>query len=488
MKRRIISLLIALAMTAVLFPGTGVFAIGSRDAHPTPEGYNDHDYQKLVAFLEQTDPTGVKNGVKLSAGYDPADPATWGGEPSFEDYVGFSWTEGNDKRIVSFGCEAGVLSVMYGQLDLSGCTELTNLWCGCNNISSVNVSGCDKLSLLSCSEDPLNDSLYLSGCGSLSELYCSYCSLTELPLSELPSLAVLIFEGNSITELDLTVCPLLEEVVLYYMELEYLNVSGLANLRMLDVSGCGLDTLEIRDCPSLEALGCEGNGLTSLEITSCPALHAINCGYNSLTELDVTGLPELNSLAFYGNRIQSVDLSCNPLLRTLSCSYNLLQELDVSANPLLGSLSCFGNRIKLFDLSNNPLLPFDIISAQGNGFVEFGREEEFCGSFGAAAVTSEGSTFAGWFDENGELISTSTVLWEEDTDCARITAKFVQADVPGDADGSGEVTSADALTVLRFALGLTDIPPTLIMLCDMDSDGEVTSADALAILRLAMGL
>ena len=47
--------------------------------YATPDGYNDHDYQKMVAFFEQTDENGVRNGEKLSWDYDPTDPRTWRG-------------------------------------------------------------------------------------------------------------------------------------------------------------------------------------------------------------------------------------------------------------------------------------------------------------------------------------------------------------------------------------------------------------------------
>ena len=33
------------------------------NCYPTPEGYNDNDYQKLVTFLELENEDGVKNGV-----------------------------------------------------------------------------------------------------------------------------------------------------------------------------------------------------------------------------------------------------------------------------------------------------------------------------------------------------------------------------------------------------------------------------------------
>ncbi|MBR5713782.1 MAG: hypothetical protein IKX58_03190, partial [Clostridia bacterium] len=80
MKKRVLAAIIA-AVFAVLNVASAlpVFALDeSTTRYPTPEGYNDHDYQKLVAFLEQTDDEGVKNGEKCSNTYDPNDPATWG--------------------------------------------------------------------------------------------------------------------------------------------------------------------------------------------------------------------------------------------------------------------------------------------------------------------------------------------------------------------------------------------------------------------------
>lgn len=45
--------------------------------YATPDGYNDHDCQKMVAFFEQTDENGVRNGEKLSEDYDPTDSETY---------------------------------------------------------------------------------------------------------------------------------------------------------------------------------------------------------------------------------------------------------------------------------------------------------------------------------------------------------------------------------------------------------------------------
>ncbi len=60
--------------------------------------------------------------------------------------------------------------------------------------------------------------------------------------------------------------------------------------------------------------------------------------------------------------------------------------------------------------------------------------------------------------------------------------------VPGDVDGDGEITAADALIVLRFSMGMADLPPEALGAADFDGDGEVTAADALLILRVSMGM
>ena len=54
--------------------------------------------------------------------------------------------------------------------------------------------------------------------------------------------------------------------------------------------------------------------------------------------------------------------------------------------------------------------------------------------------------------------------------------------------GSGTVTAADALLVMRCALGTAELSPETAALCDADGDGNVTLSDAVLILRAALGL
>lgn len=57
--------------------------------------------------------------------------------------------------------------------------------------------------------------------------------------------------------------------------------------------------------------------------------------------------------------------------------------------------------------------------------------------------------------------------------------------VPGDVNGDGRVTAADARLVLRAAVGLDASDPARM---DMNADGKVSAADARLVLRLSVGL
>ena len=64
---------------------------------------------------------------------------------------------------------------------------------------------------------------------------------------------------------------------------------------------------------------------------------------------------------------------------------------------------------------------------------------------------------------------------------------------PGDVDGDGSITAADARLALRASVGLTEKGDVAkdsagYLACDVDRDGKVTSADARLILRASVGL
>ncbi len=57
----------------------------------------------------------------------------------------------------------------------------------------------------------------------------------------------------------------------------------------------------------------------------------------------------------------------------------------------------------------------------------------------------------------------------------------------GDTDGDGEITSNDALILLRGSIDNKKFSESEMALCDMDKDGIITSNDALLVLRKSVG-
>ena len=426
--------------------------------YATPHGYNDHDYQKMVAFFEQTDENGVRNGEKLSEDYDPTDPETWwkyDGDYCRGD-IGWTTVAGEYRLYEIFfggiGNDALPLELV-GFLDVSGCTALTEVRCeswGDIQLTELDVSGCAALEVLDCYGN----------------------ELTELDVSGFAALEVLDCYGNELTELDVSECAALE---------------------VLDCSWNLLTELDVSGCAALEVLECYGNELTELDVSECAALEELDCDHNHMTELDVSANTELRRLYCSRNQLTELDVSANAELYVLYCSRNQLTELDVSANTELESLGCSENHLTELDLSNNPRIDIDTISAEGSGFIGVGTKlDENYGIYCCIEAASvPGNSFCGWYAVDGTLLSTNVEINRNDFDGVNdFVAKFT-ASTPGgvgDVDGDGAVRVSDAVLIMRYALGLIEFTPEQILCGDVDGDGFVKVADAVMVIRIALGL
>ena len=426
--------------------------------YATPHGYNDHDYQKMVAFFEQTDENGVRNGEKLSEDYDPTDPETWWEYDGDYCRGSIEWTTvaGEYRLYEIFFGGIGNYALpleLVGFLDVSGCTALTDV--RCNSWGDIQLTGLD-----------------VSGCAALEVLDCDGNELTELDVSTNTGLVWLYCRRNQLTELDISANTELRRLYCSENQLTELDVSVKTELYDLDCSLNLLTELDVSGCAALEALECYGNELTELDISECAALEELDCDYNHMTELDV---------------------SANTELRRLWCSGNQLTELDVSANTELESLSCSENHLTELDLSNNPRIDIDTISAEGSGFIEvstvWDENDDICYYIKAASVP--GNSFCGWYAVDGTLLSTNVEINRNDFDGVNdFIAKFT-ASTPGgvgDVDGDGAVRVSDAVLIMRYALGLIEFTPEQILCGDVDGDGFVKVADAVMVIRIALGL
>ena len=154
----------------------------------------------------------------------------------------------------------------------------------------------------------------------LRELYCGDNQLTSLDVTKNPELSYLCCEDNQLTSLDVTNNP----------ELSYLYCEDNE-----------LTSLDVTKNPKLSALHCYFNQLISLDVSNNPELSALHCSSNQLTSLDVTNNPKLNVLSCDSNQLTSLDVTKNPKLEWLYCEDNQLTSLDVSKTGLGNSTNAY---------------------------------------------------------------------------------------------------------------------------------------------------
>jgi len=154
----------------------GIDLAVTTQTYPTPAGYSDNDYQKLVEFFLQWDYSRL--------GWDLTDPLTW----RYKIY----WNDGFVERI-DF-CQTRV----SGKLNLSNFTALKSFHT-CENDTPVEiiVSDCPMLEELEVSDD----SIYFSNLPALRR-FSANSNLTELP--NLENLQNLEFVDVRYNLLDLT--------------------------------------------------------------------------------------------------------------------------------------------------------------------------------------------------------------------------------------------------------------------------------------------
>lgn len=71
----------------------------------------------------------------------------------------------------------------------------------------------------------------------------------------------------------------------------------------------------------------------------------------------------------------------------------------------------------------------------------------------------------------------------DSTLAAFLAALYPTESIPGDVNGDGVLDSADALIVMRYAMGLQELDEAALAIADMNGDGIVDLADALLITR-----
>ena len=285
----------------------------------TPEGYNDNDYQKIVAFLDQADSNGVSNGSKCTFRYDPFYLST---------FYGITWNYHNgENRITQIMLPGGIdlvgsadfsgmtyldyLSLTGSNvrsLDVSNCTYLRALYCGGNQLINLNLTGCITLKSLSCGGNLLT-TLDLSSCIELQGLGCASNHLTRLNVANHRDLGYLDCSNNHIKEFNASGCPLLHTAGGNFLfennPFEVVDLSGCTSLENFTFVGSSdsrtpLKELDVSGCTNLHYIICCYGQMTSLNVSGCTSIYHLDCSYNKFTYLDLRN-STMDCLTIAGN-------------------------------------------------------------------------------------------------------------------------------------------------------------------------------------------
>ena len=179
----------------------------------------------------------------------------------------------------------------YNIADLKGIeyfTALTGLFCGGNQLTSLNVSQN----------------------AALAHLDCNYNQLTSLDVSKNTALTELECYSNQLTSLDVSKNTALTGLYCYNNQLTSFDVSKNTALTRLHCFNNQLTSLDVSKNTALTQLSCDSNQLTSLDVSKNTALTDFCCCGNQINETEMGNLVEslpANNGVFFVKRLNDVD-------------------------------------------------------------------------------------------------------------------------------------------------------------------------------------
>ncbi|MDW8849691.1 LamG-like jellyroll fold domain-containing protein [Flavobacterium sp. MMLR14_040] len=230
----------------------------------------------------------------------------------------------------------------------------------------VLTSNISTVKLLDLTKSNISDLTGIQDFVSLTDLYCGQNSLTTVNVSKNIALTTLDCNNNKITSLDVSNNIALLNLSCYSNQLTVLDVSKNTALTKLDSGSNKYTALDVSSNTALTFLGCNTSQLTSLDVSRNTALKLLDCRENKLTQLDVSKITTLTELYCQSNQLTNLNISKNKALEFLNCSKNQLTTLDVSVNTALVGLYSNSNQLTSLNLKNANNVKFAYLNLTNN--------------------------------------------------------------------------------------------------------------------------
>ena len=214
-------------------------------------------------------------------------------------------------NLTDLNCGSNLLST----LDVSALLNLEVLKAYNNQLSTINVTGLTQLTQLWVDSNQLT-SIDVSTLQNLDWLFCSTNQITNLDLSMLSNLKAVWASNNQISSINLLPFSLLEELLLGINNITNISINQQKHLWHLDLFHNNLSEIDILNMPNLLELRIGENNLveldansTGLEVIACennPNLTTVNVQNNVISTSD----PDLLYFGFYFYDLPSLEFIC----------------------------------------------------------------------------------------------------------------------------------------------------------------------------------
>lgn len=232
----------------------------------------------------------------------------------------------------------------------------------------------------------------------LTQLECGWNNLTSLDLSQNLALTELFCSWNQLTELNVSKNTALEEIICNVNELTALDVSNNTELLLLACQFNNLTSLDVTNNTALTTLYCDGNMFKVLDLSKNTLLKSLGCSRNELTELDVSKNIELTQLGCSGNQIKGESMDA------------LIESLPYTTDGVMEVINNDLEQVNEF-AEQNVMTTSQVAAAKAKGWTPMyfhdGNWHPYDGSdpSGIEDITADKNTLnSKWYDLGGRVI------------------------------------------------------------------------------------
>ncbi|MCT4582100.1 MAG: T9SS type A sorting domain-containing protein [Flavobacteriales bacterium] len=159
---------------------------------------------------------------------------------------------------------------------------------------------------ISCQNQNITDLTGIEAFVAIEGLYCGDNNISSLNVSQNTALTALQCQNNNINSIDVSQNTLLNNFVCLNNNLTSLDLTQNSNLNLLVISDNALTTIDLSQNTGITVFQCSNNSLTALDISNNQSIYSLNCSGNNLTAFNMSNIST--------STLTSLDATSNPNL------------------------------------------------------------------------------------------------------------------------------------------------------------------------------